>query len=232
MLRNILAYSKLSKLSNRHPLEKILLCIGTIITLGFSTKCYPILINIGFFLLLHIMCKNPMSVVKGFIKATFLFALFSSITFIFDYGIYKTILIILKAVSGGVVVSFLALTTPTDHLFYMGSKVSFLREICDIGKSMERFLILIDDEFRQLNKAMIARGGFGSFKDKIRDSGTLGGLLFINTMYKWKEIKAGINSRCYKGTLHYAEIEFDLSYIRLAFILMYIILLIILISIP
>lgn len=232
MLRNILAYSKVSNLAQRHPMEKILLCIGTIITLGFSTKCYPLIINIGFFLILHILCKNPMGIVKGFIKATLLFAIFSSITFIFDYGIYKTILIILKAVSGGIVVSFLALTTPTDHLFYLGSKVSFLREICDIGKSMERFLIIIDDEFRQLNKAMITRGGFGSFKDKVRDSGTLGGLLFVNTMYKWREIKAGINSRCYKGTLHYAEINFDLSYKRLAFIAIYIVILIILISIP
>lgn len=231
MLRNVLAYSSLSKLASVHPIEKIILCIGTIIALGFSTKCYPLIINIIVFLFLHIKYKNPMHVVKGFVEATLIFAIFSSITFIFDYGIYKTLVIILKSVSGGIVISFLTLTTPTNHIFYLGSKVSWLKDICDLGKSMERFLIIVDDEFRALNKAMIARGGFGSFKAKVKDAGTLGGLLFVNTMYKWKEIKNGINSRCYQGIIHYSDEEFDLSYIRIALIMSYILFLIIIINI-
>ncbi|MEG1256809.1 energy-coupling factor transporter transmembrane component T [Clostridium sp.] len=232
MLKTVLAYSKLSKLSNIHPIEKILLCILPIIALSFSTKCYALVINIIFFLALHIIYKNPLHVVRHFVEATFIFALVSSITFVFDYGWYNTLILILKAVSGGMTVSFLTLTTPTDHIFYLGSKKPWLRDICDIGKSMERFLVLIYDEFQMLRKAMICRGAFGGFKDKVKDSGTLASLLFINTLNRWKEIKDGIDSRGYKGNIYYRYEEFDLSYKRIVLIVGYVMCLIILVSIP
>ncbi|MEG0671344.1 CbiQ family ECF transporter T component [Clostridium sp.] len=231
MLKTILAYSKLSKLTNIHPIEKILLCILPIIALSFSTKCYPLVINIIFFLGLHIVYKNPLHVVRHFVEATFIFALISSITFVFDYGWYSTLILILKSVSGGITVSFLTLTTPTDHIFYLGSKVSFLKDISDIGKSMERFLILIDDEFHMLRKAMICRGGFHGFKAKVKDSGVIASLLFVNTLNRWKDIKNGINSRCYKGNIYYRYEEFDLSYKRIVLIIGYIMCLIIFVSI-
>ena len=232
MLRTVLSYSKLSKLANIHPIEKIILCILPIIALSFSTKCYPLIINIVFFLMLHIICKNPLHIVRHFVEATFLFALVSSITFVFDYGWYNTAILILKAVSGGITVSFLTLTTPTDHVFYIFSKINWLRDICDIGKSMERFLILIDDEFQTLRKGMLCRGAFGGFKNKVKDSGNLAALLFINTLKRWKEIKDGINSRGYSGNIYYGCEEFDLSYKRIVIIVGYITFLIILVSIP
>ncbi len=232
MLRTVLSYSKLSKLANIHPIEKIILCILPIIALSFTTRCYPLVINIMFFLVLHIVYKNPMHIVKHFVEATFLFALVSSITFVFDYGWYSTLILILKAVSGGISVSFLTLTTPTDHVFYIFSKISWLRDICDIGKSMERFLILIDDEFQTLRKSMLCRGAFGGFKNKVKDSGSLAALLFINTLKRWKEIKDGINSRGYRGNIYYGFEEFHLSYKRIVIIVGYITFLIILVSIP
>ena len=59
--------------------------------------------------------------------------------------------------------------------------------------------------------SMKSRGGFGTFSSKIKDTGKLAALLFVNTMERWKSIKEGINSRCYIGYMPYLGKTFILS---------------------
>lgn len=225
MLRLIIAYANLSIKKHINPLEKLILCILPIIIVSYSKSFIPLLLNIMIFLILHIRAKNPLSMVFKFTFAVFLFAAFSSITFIFDYGLKHSMVIWLKSVNGGLSASYLSLTTPMEHIFYVLSRKEGLRDICDIAKSMERFIILLQDEYYTMSNAMKARGGFVSFKLKVVNSGKLAALLFMNTMHRWKEIKDGINSRGYRGNMNYSNIEFDFSIFRIVIMTMYFIVL-------
>ncbi|MCY6372163.1 CbiQ family ECF transporter T component [Clostridium ganghwense] len=221
MLRLIIALSKTSKLSIIHPLEKALLALGPIVICGFANNPIPLIINILVFILIHMISKNPMKIVVKFIFATTLFALLSSITFVFDYGIIYCSVILLKSISGGIGLAFIALTTPIDDILYFGSKNDGLRDVCDIAKSMERFLILIEDEYIVMNKSIKSRSGFNTFSLKVKNIGKMAGLLFINTMRRWTEIRDGINSRCYRGYMPYMEKKFDFSLKRFSCVLIY-----------
>lgn len=221
MLRLIIAYANLSIKKHINPLEKLMLCILPIIILSYSKSFIPLLLNIMLFLILHIRAKNPLVMVFKFTFAVFLFAAFSSITFIFDYGLKHSMLIWLKTINGGLCASYLSLTTPMEHIFYVLSRKESLRDICDIAKSMERFIILLQEEYYIMNNAMKSRGGFSSFKLKVINSGKLAALLFMNTMHRWKEIKDGINSRAYKGSMNYSNIEFDFSIHRVFLMILY-----------
>lgn len=221
MIRIIDAFSRISKLKAVHPIEKIILCILPIIFLNFSRSIFPLILNILFFLVLHIKFKNPLSIVRNFILGLMSFSLISSIPIYFDYGLAYCILINLKAASAGMSFSFLVLTTPLDDILYLFSKYELLRDICDVTKSLERFLILIEDEYMILYHSIKARGGFDSFSLKIKNTGKMAGLLFVNTMKRWKDIKDGIDSRGYKGYTCYLSRDFKHSFTRFLFICAY-----------
>jgi cobalt/nickel transport system permease protein len=216
MFRLISAYSKNSKYNLIHPMEKIILTIFPIVILGFTKSAIPLLINIAFFTLLHLICKNPIKMVGKFAVTLTLFGLISTITFVFDYGIYYSLVVVLKTLSGAMALSFLALTTPIDDIFYFTSKMNWLSDITDIAKNMERFIVLIEDEYQTMYKAMLVRGGFSGFKAKIHDTGKLAGLLFVNSMKRWREIKDSIDARCCRGCMVYMGKEFRVSRLRVS----------------
>lgn len=226
MLKLIMALSRTSKIAKVHPVEKILLTIIPIVVLGFSHKVLPVVLNIIFFIILHIICGNNRKIVGKFTLEIAAFAAFSSITFVFDYGINYSIVIILKSLSAGLCLSFFSLTTPIDDALFIFSKNHALKDICDIAKSMERFLVLIDEEFYILNNSIKARGGFDGIKLKIVNTGKMAGLLFVNTMNRWKEIKDGLDCRGYRGYTPYITREFNFSLTRFIFICVYIVVLV------
>jgi len=213
--------SKNSKIAHIHPIEKILLAVIPIIIMGFSNSIYPLIFNVLVFGILHVLCKNPFRIVWKFTLASAAFASISSITLIFDYGWYYCIVLVLRTLSSGVCLSYLALTTPMDDILYLCSKNTYLRDVSDIAKSMERFIMLIEDEYVAIYNAIKSRNGFSSFSLKIRNTGKMAGLLFVNTMKRWQDIKDAINSRCYKGNMSYLQKEFDFSIGRMALILLY-----------
>lgn len=227
MFRIISTLAKTSKLANIHPLEKAILTITPIIIAGLSIDWVLPAVNILIFAILHAAYKNPARIVLKFMLGVGLFAVISSITFVFDYGLMYCAVVILKCLSGGISVAFLAMTTPIDDLLGMMSKNDSLRDVCDIAKSMERFLTLIEDESSILYRAIKSRGGFDGFSVSISSTGRLAGLLFINTMKRWTEIKDSINSRCYKGYMPYLRKQFDFSPKRLGLICLYNVMLII-----
>ncbi len=122
-----------------------------------------------------------------------------------------------------------SLTTPIDDMLYCLSKKECLKDMCDIAKGMERFLVVINDEYNILYSSIKSRGGFDSFKLKIRNTGKMAALLFINTLSRWKIIKEGLDSRGYIGYMPYLDRNFDFSYIRFLSILTYIILILLLV---
>lgn len=221
MFRIITALSKTSKLANIHPIEKIMLTIVSIVIVGFSKSMIPLFVNICFFMLLHLKVKNNLKIVIKFTAGAAGFAMLSSITFIFNYSLSYSAIIILKTISGGSALSFLALTTPLDDILYFVSRCNSLRDVCDITKNMERFLVLIEDEYIIMYNSMKCRGGFDSFSLKIKNTGKLAALLFKNTMERWTDIKNGINSRGYRGYMPYLKREFTFSTWRLSAILVY-----------
>ncbi|WP_343771421.1 cobalt ECF transporter T component CbiQ [Clostridium malenominatum] len=221
MLKLIMALSKRNRISNVHPIEKVFLTIVPIIIMGFVNNPIIIIINIGLFILLHGVVKNNPNIVIKFALRIAAFAAFSSITFVFDYGISYTLTIILKSIFSGLSLCFLSLTTPIDQLLYICSKNDYLRDICDIAKSMERFLMVMDEEYNIMYNAMKSRGGFDSFSAKVNSTGKIAALLFVNTMERWKSIKDGINSRCYKGYMPYLGEDFEFSRRRFLIILLY-----------
>lgn len=225
MFRQVSAFSKISLLAQRHPLEKIMLSIFPIVVLGYCKIYIPLIINVFIFIILHWRSKNPSNIVVKFTLGTAIFAMISSITFLFDYGLYASGVIVLKALNGGICLSYLALTTPVDHILLIGSRISFLRDICDIAKNMERFIFLIEDEYHILYNAAKCRGGFGSFKDKIMDTSKIAGLLLVNTLKRWREINDAVNARCYKGYMVYLKNDFSFSKIRIGYVFVYNILL-------
>lgn len=229
MFRIVAAYAKRNKLSMIHPSEKLLLTIIPIIVIALSKQPIPIMINIVFFIGLHIYAKNPMKIITKFVGGILIFSLVSSFTFVFDYGYYYCLVLILKTLSGGIVITYLSFTTPLDDMLVFLARVEFLRDICDIIKSMERFLILIEDEFKIIINAMKIRGGFDTKKGLVINSGKVAGVLFNNTLRRWKDIKDGINSRCYKGQLHYSSKGFSSSKLRKFGITLYILVLAVLV---
>lgn len=221
MLKLIAALSRSSKLSKIHPNEKIVLAIFPIIIMGFARSPLPIIFNIVFFLVFHIKAKNNLKIAFKFTIEIAIFTSFSCIALIFDYGLDYIVIIILKSISAGLCLSFFSLTTPLDDVFYVVSKYNFLRDICDIAKSMERFIIVIEDEYNILYNSVKSRSGFDSFKLKIKNTGKIAALLFVNTMRRWKDIKDGINSRCYTGSMPYLTKTFNFSIYRFIAILGY-----------
>jgi len=79
MLKLIMALSKINKISNIHPVEKIILSMFPIIAIGFCQKSIPIIFNIIVFIILHLVCKNNKKIVIKFTLGITAFAAFSSI---------------------------------------------------------------------------------------------------------------------------------------------------------
>ena len=221
MFKLISILSKNSKIAHIHPTEKILLSVMPIILMGFSNSIYLLIFNILVFSILHVVCGNPIKIVWKFTLAAAAFASVSSITLIFDYGWYYCIVLVIRTLSSGVCLAYLALSTPMDDILYLVSKNTYLRDISDIAKGMERFIMLIEDEYVTLYNAIKSRNGFCSFSLKIRNTGKMAGLLFVNTMKRWQDIKDAINTRCYRGNMSYLQKEFNFSWLRMVLILFY-----------
>ncbi len=223
MVKLIISLAKLNKISHYHPVEKLMISIIPIIIIGFCNTTFPIIVNILAFLILHVICENNKKVVTKYILAVAAFTSFSSLTLVFDYGIKYILIVFLRGLSSGFCLSFLALTTPIDDILFILSKNSWLKDMCDIAKTMERFLIVIYDEYYILYKSMKSRGGFQGINHRIINTGKMAGLLFLNTMKRWKDIKESIESRGYRGYIPYLSKGFNLSGLRIFGICSYII---------
>ena len=94
---------------------------------------------------------------------------------------------------------------------------------------MIRYLILIEDEFSLIKGAMRSRCGFDTTRGKIKNGAKVMGVLFVNTMKRWREISDAVNSRGYSGKTVYFDREFNFSRKRFTLECIYIICLILIV---
>lgn len=230
MLRLLLSLSKTNRLKNIHPIEKIILFLFPLIIIGFIKNSYwIILIQLGTVISFHIILKSPKTIVLKFTSGILIFTTFTSISMIFDQSISYIIVLILRSITGSLYTLLFSMTTPIDDVFYIGSKYKATKDLSDIAKSMIRYLILIEDEFFIIKSAMKARGGFDTVEGKIKNSAKVMGILFVNTMRRWRDISDAVNSRGYSGKTVYLEKKFDFSIKRIVLECIYIMFLILIV---
>lgn len=223
MIREINLFSLSSKYCDIHPLEKLSLVLISLISCSYITNYYVILCNIIFFVILNVVAKNPFIVVKRFISIIGVFFIFTIITLLWQKtSIDYILLLALRVINGALSIAFLALTTPINHLVYLLSKNEYLRDIGDIIKSMERFLVIIEEDFSLTFRAIKCRGGFGSFRSSIKDFGIVCGVTLKNLMSRWREINMSLKNRCYSGRHNYSY-HFKKSKFQIVGIILYLI---------
>lgn len=222
MIKLINLYALNSNYAKVHPLEKILVVLISLISCSYTENIYLIMLNIILFIGLSIKAKNPYNIIKKFLTIVIIFSIFTTITLIFTYDIKYIVIILLRAINGGLTISFLALTTPLSHIVYLMSKSNFTREIGDIAKSMETFILVIEKDFEITFKAIKSRGGFSGFKKSVNDFAKVCSIVMKNLFSRWKEISEGLKNRCYTGKYNYSY-NFNSSKKRGLLIILYVI---------
>lgn len=232
MLREINLYSNNSKLFNIHPMEKILLISISLICCSYTENMCLIALNILLFFILNKIAQNPWRIIKKFILISLVFSISTAITMLWQgQALISIVLIILRGFNGAITLSFLSLTTPINQIVALISQHKSLRDIADIIKAMERFIILLEEDFSITFKAMKSRGGFGSFRKSLNDYGKALGLILKNIFSRWKEISLSLQNRCYKGKFNYS-FDFKINKKIILSIIAYFLSFIILIYLP
>ena len=208
MIREISLYSNNSRLTDIHPLEKLSLTIISLIGASYINNNYILSVNILFFIILNILSKNPKSIINKFISIALFFGIFTALSLWWQ---------------GYDFIYILALTTPINHIVYLMSKNKWTRDIGDIMKSMERFIIIIEEDFSTTFKAIKSRAGFCGFKNSVIDFGRTCGLVFKSLIFRWREINLSLKNRCYIGRHNYYY-QFESNRYRIDFIVAYCIL--------
>lgn len=224
MFQEINLYSNLSKFKDISALQKIVLVFLSLIYVGMSKDINMILLNCFIFILINYIYKNPLKVILKIVLISLTFSVFSSLgLFINKISLSEIILINLRSLSGALSIGFLALTTPITSIAKILSRFDILRDISDLLILTERFLIIIEEDYRKIFISIKSRYGFRDFKSSIKDLGKCLGSLFKNMFNRLKEIKVSSQNRCYRGRFYY-RCENKLSKSMFLFIFIYVIL--------
>lgn len=225
MIREINLYSLNNKYAYVHPIEKILLVLISLIICSYIENIYLITGNIIFFILLNLIAKNPFKIINKFLVIAIVFSIFTTISLLWQgYSLNYIILILIRGINGAITISFLALTTPINHIVCIMSRWEYIRDVADVIKSMERFIIILEDDLTITFNAIKSRGGFSGFKNSVKDFGNVLGVSFKNLVFRWREINLALKNRCYIGRHNYSY-SFKISKLRLSFLLVYILVL-------
>ncbi len=196
---NVLSQYKIS--------EKLAVFILPIIILGFNQQyIVPSLINMIFCLIMVKILEIPFKIYIRFIRGVSLFIIIGMIPLFIDGQTAKAVVVIFRSISSVSSVFLFSTTTPAEYIFYELHKIEFLKEFSEIARTMLRFLIIIEDEFRRIKYAMESRLGFSRNSEKLKNYAKLLGVLFLNCMNKWKEMEESLLSRGYRGELNFSSI--------------------------
>lgn len=222
MIREINMYAGINKMSNIHPMEKLLILLIPLLCCAYTEEYKVIMFNIIIVALLGFWSKTSGKMMRKFIYIAMLFAFGSIIPFIFEQRYGLIMLFLLRTINGALAISIFALTTPINHLVYLMSKNNYLSEIADIAKSLETFLIILEEDFVMTLKAMRSRGEGLRYIDKLKSISKACGVVLKNLLYRWKEINEGLKNRCYVGKYHYSY-DFKINYKNYIFAITYLI---------
>lgn len=221
MIREINMYAGINKMTNVHPMEKLLILLIPLLCCAYTEEYKVIMFNIIIVALLGFWSKTSGKMMRKFIYIAMVFALGSIIPLVFEQRYSLIILFLLRTVNGAIAISVFALTTPINHLIYLMSKNSYLSEIADIAKSLETFLIILEEDFTITLRAMRSRGEGIRYTDKLKSISKACGVVLKNLLYRWKEINEGLKNRCYMGKYHYSY-DFKISYKNYIFTIAYV----------
>ena len=215
MLREVYLYSKTGIGSNYHPVEKLLIGIIPLIVIGTKNSFIILTIYLIYFLILDLLFKVPYKMIIKFLILSVGFTALSIIGLMFSgYDFIYILRLLYKTVIGAFAISFIALTTDLDSILYLISRVDYLKDVCDIAKSMERFLFLVEDEFVIVKNAVLSRDCSKKYKDRLRNFGKIAGCTFKNTIFRWKDIKDALDTRLYNGNTNYSPLCSKFSWVR------------------
>lgn len=208
MLRIIISLSKVNKISQNRISEKLMVFLLPIILLGINTKSIiPSLINLVFCIICIKKLEIPFTIYGRFVRGISLFVIMGSIPIAFLDSVNTAVVVGCRSISTTSSVFLLSTTTPMDSIFNQLNKYEFLKDFSEIGRSMLRFIILMEDEFLRIKNAMDSRMGFANRKNRLKNFARVLALLLINMMKRWEEMENSLISRGYRGRLNFIEEE-------------------------
>ena len=220
MLREVYLYSKTGLGIKYHPIEKLLLGILPLIIIGQKNNFLILTIYLIYFFFIEYYFKLPIRMIFKFFLLSAGFTLLSMIGLIISgYDYLDLVRLFYRTTIGALGISFIALTTDLDSILYLFSRFSFLREVCDIAKSMERFLFLVEDEFFVVKNAVTSRDCSTKYKVRLQNYGKIAACTFKNTILRWREIKDALEARAYNGNINYSPLTSKFSWISILIII-------------
>jgi cobalt/nickel transport system permease protein len=212
LLRDIVAISRASRISDRSPISKLIAFLLPPIILSFDrTGIASSLVNLGVSLLIIRRLGISFKVYVRFLKGISLFLLMGSVLVSIESGAYSGLLLMARGVSSAGSIYLFAATTPLEDLFNLMGRSSITREIAEIGKSMLRFMIVVEDEFRKTKTAMESRLGLIGWKSSVLNSGKVAGAVFRGILRDWRDIEDSLKSRGYRGKPVFLERRYSPS---------------------
>jgi len=221
MIKEVILYSTSSRGRLVNPVEKLIFVLTAVISSNYFNTPLPFVINSGVFFFLHLYFKTPFNKVLKLIAEIAGFYFASSLIFIADKNIKGFLIANAKGVVNSSALTFLIFTTPVDDFLYLMSNTVFLKEIADLAKTMERFILLLEDELSLMILSAKARGGFDGFLNGIRSSAKIAALLLTDVLNRWKSIDEAISSRCFSGKIPYSKRKFNRSGKRIILIFLF-----------
>ncbi len=200
---------------------KLLFALLTMIICLISTSpIIPILIAIILSAILIFKAKIP---AKFYFKFLLIPVFFALITFIFMALFFGTIepwfkinflnltvykdgfnlgfLIFSRILGCFTCLSFLALTTPMNELFYMSESMRIPKIVVEIAMLMYRYIFVFLEEMENMYHSQETRMGYGNLKNSFKSLGLLISNLFIRTWIRGEQIYITMESRCYGGSI-------------------------------
>lgn len=208
MLRDIISLSSINKLSENRLLEKLTAFLLPIILLSASrSSAVPALVNAVVFIILVYRLEIPFKTLFSFMKGISLFVIMGAVPIALDRGLDEAAILAARSLSSTMSIFVFSTTTPMEQVLYAVQKSSHLKEVAELARTILRFLILVEDEFKRIKKAMESRLGFLGFRNGFRSTAKILAVLLINLLKRWDEIEDSLKSRGYRGELHFIKRE-------------------------
>lgn len=125
----------------------------------------------------------------------FSFHLFQWTFYVTQTGLTLAYSLFFRSLSGLSCLFFILFTIPFLEVLQVMKKLRLPQIMIELSLVMYRFIFLLIDTAFGMLVAQQARGGHGSFSQKMRDSALLFGHLFAHTMQRYKGLTHGLISR-------------------------------------
>ncbi len=116
-------------------------------------------------------------------------------------GLHKGLLLASRILGGMGVILFFSLTTPLPELMRAARFFRCPEVLVELTLIMYRYIFLFMEEGIRIRNAQKARLGYSGWKNALRSSGVLGGMLVLRTFDRAERSFAAMRCRGYRGSL-------------------------------